>query len=271
MRPTRSGHDPEASSPAGTRAPTRCMPSGPRALPEHAVLDDAARADDGSGREHGARHLGRRPRPSSRHAAPSRPPAASGPTLAPGLPRDPPAEVCPEVDVGAVGHPRGGDNARREPRPREQVEVRLEVLLGRTEVHPVRVGQESVHGVPRLDHRREDLRSIEIVSRGVARKHRRIEEIGAGVDVPRVGSSGFSWNSSTWPSRPVPQARRRARPRRGAARSPRPTAFRAWWKACIAVRSRSVRMSPFSAKNGSPPARRARSRSRPQCRGARSR
>jgi hypothetical protein len=67
-----------------------------------------------------------------------------------------------------------------------------------------------------------------------------------------IGSSGFSRNSRTRPS-PSVITRPKARASSTWCSAIVIAAPRSSWKARIAVRSRSVQMSPFSAKNGSSP------------------
>src|SRR6266508_268960 len=97
--------------------------------------------------------------------------------------------------------------------PLKDVEVGAEIGLRRAEIEPVRIGDQPEHASPRIDERRED------------------PALDRDVPAPDPSGQGSRFEDV----------------------GPRVHVARYRWKAAMTVRSRSVRMSPFNAKNGSSP------------------
>jgi hypothetical protein len=106
----------------------------------------------------------------------------------------------PHPRLGADRHPatetrvwidgrRRGDPRRLVPHPVDlpvqHVEMRLQVLLGRSEIQPVRLGEVSVDRSAARDHGREDLSlDRELAIRAPGAEGGRVEDVRSGVDVP---------------------------------------------------------------------------------------
>ena len=236
-------------------------------------LDEAhARRAPSSLTQHARRRRSRRHRPRrpgastdpviTRAPAPTRAPrcstesstCASGPIAAPAPTATQRPEMRLQVDVGALGDPRRRVASRRAPCPRTCRSAPAgtsPACRGRASRPRRRTRRRG--GRPRSPPGRCRARSRSLSPGVQFREHRRVEQVGAGVHVAGdrvLGLLAELEHPAVVVGRDeaerasvvdVVQRDRDRRPLRS-------------WNARIAVRSRSVRMSPFRAKNGSSPA-----------------
>ena len=115
--------------------------------------------------------------------------------------------IGPHPCLGADGHPppetrarihaRGRGDPRRLVRhpvdlPVQHVEMRLQVLLGRSQIQPIRVGEVPVDRSAARDHGREDLSlDRELTIRAPGSEGGRVEDVRPGVDIPGDRIDGF--------------------------------------------------------------------------------